>query len=306
MRMLFLGFFASIPFFTFAFTEPDTLSAEDVAAMDAYLAYIDSVSASLNYQTGQVDLRSGLATLTLPEGYTYIDADEAEIVLVDLWGNPPGDPSDRSLGMIFPPGGTATVDSTYAINITFVQEGYIDDSDAKDLDFTALLKDLKESTSAGNEDRMALGYEPVYVVDWATPPFYDAADKKIHWALKLQFGTEETQTLNYNIRVLGRRGYLRLNVIGDMSTLDQVNQDISDILSSVAFQEGHRYEDFDSKLDDVAAYGIGGLIAGTVLAKAGFFAKIGILLVKFWKILALAVVGGLAAVRRIFRKKEEA
>jgi uncharacterized membrane-anchored protein len=49
----------------------------------------------------------------------------------------------------------------------------------------------------------------------------------------------------------------------------------------------------------VAAYGIGGLIAGKLLAKAGFFA----LLLKFWKVLALAVVGGAAAVRRFFGGK---
>ena len=306
MRNLLAGFLLLLsPAVAISFNDPDSLSAEESALVDAYLFYMDSVANSLSYETGQIDIKDGLATLNLPEGFTFINPEEAEIVLTDLWGNPPSDPSNPSLGMIFPPLGGPNSDSTYAINITFIQDGYIDDSDAKNLEFDELLESMKASTAAGNEDRVAMGYETVEIVDWATPPFYDASSKKIHWALQLQFGDSDYHTLNYNIRILGRRGYLKLNVIGDMSTLDQVSNDITNILPSVTFNEGHRYEDFDSKLDDVAAYGIGGLIAGTVLAKAGFFAKIGILLAKFWKVIALVAVGGIAAVRRFFGKKEE-
>ena len=40
----------------------------------------------------------------------------------------------------------------------------------------------------------------------------------------------------------------------------------------VEFDDGNRYSDFNPDIDTVAAYGIGGLIAGKLAAKAGIFA----------------------------------
>ena len=48
------------------------------------------------------------------------------------------------------------------------------------------------------------------------------------------------------------------------------------------FTTGNRYEDFKPGVDKVAAYGIGGLIAGDVLAKTGMLAVALLALKKFW------------------------
>lgn len=53
---------------------------------------------------------------------------------------------------------------------------------------------------------------------------------------------------------------------------------------------------FQQDVDKIAAYGIGGLIAGKILSKAGIF----VILAKFWKVITLAVVGVLAAFRKKF------
>jgi uncharacterized membrane-anchored protein len=58
-------------------------------------------------------------------------------------------------------------------------------------------------------------------------------------------------------------------------------------LSSVDFKDGSKYADFDPKVDKVAAYGIGGLIAGKVLAKVGFFGFLG----KFMKFIIAGILG---------------
>ncbi|MEO1451010.1 MAG: DUF2167 domain-containing protein, partial [Bacteroidota bacterium] len=180
--------------------------------------------------------------------------------------------------------------------------GYVSDEDAADLDYADLLESMQEGSKEENEQRRAAGYQTVELVGWATPPFYDAAAKKLHWAKELKFEGEEVNTLNYNIRILGRRGYLLLNVIGDITVLPQVQEDVDPILGSVTFNDGHRYADFDPDLDEVAAYGIGGLIAGKVLAKAGFFA----LLAKFWKLIVAGVIAAGAFLRKlIFGKKSE-
>jgi len=72
----------------------------------------------------------------------------------------------------------------------------------------------------------------------------------------------------------------------------------------VSFTEGYKYSDYNSKTDAVAAWTIGGLVAGKVLAKVGFFAVI----LKFLKFIILGVVaigGGIWRFITGRRKKEE-
>ena len=39
----------------------------------------------LKYQSGEIDLRGGLAKLTVPKEFNFLGADDAETVLVKLW-----------------------------------------------------------------------------------------------------------------------------------------------------------------------------------------------------------------------------
>jgi uncharacterized membrane-anchored protein len=114
--------------------------------------------------------------------------------------------------------------------------------------------------------------------------------------------------LNYDIRALGRRGVLSLNAVASMGQLQAIEKDMRQVLGFVTFNEGHRYSDYVPGADKVAAYGIGALITGGVLAKAGFFKLLlGALIAgKKFVIVALAALG--AFLKRLFsgRRKEEA
>lgn len=281
-------------------------SEEEMMAM--YKAYIDSIDQQLEYDKGLVVLGKDIADLNVPTGFKYLNGKDSEMILTELWGNPPSErEEDRSLGMLIVEDKTANDDSTFVINITYSEDGFIDDSDAKDIDYEELLETMQSDIAASNDLRIEAGYEPVELVGWASPPFYDEANKKLHWAKEVKFGEAEENTLNYNIRVLGRRGFLELNVIGSIDELENVKNSIDPILTSVNFKDGNRYIDFDPSMDKVAAVGIGGLIAGKVLAKAGILAKIGLFLAKFWKFALIAIVGFGASIKRFFtgKKKEE-
>jgi uncharacterized membrane-anchored protein len=102
-------------------------------------------------------------------------------------------------------------------------------------------------------------------------------------------------------RILGRKGVLVLNAIASAPELSLVQKDIPKILDIVKFNEGFQYKDFDSNVDNVAAWTIGGLVAGKVLAKVGFFA----LILKFWKIGAIAIAGFFSMIWKKFKKKKE-
>ena len=67
-----------------------------------------------------------------------------------------------------------------------------------------------------------------------------------------------------------------------------------------SFEKGHTYNEFNPDVDEVAAWTIGGLVAGKVLAKAGLLAAI----LKFWKLIAIGLVAAGSFVWRLIRGKK--
>lgn len=272
--------------------QEDSPAVEQELSEERYQQILDSINNSFSFQEGTIQLGQGIATLQVPDGFKYLDGIQSKRVLTELWGNPP----EETMGLLFPKNSEVMGDDfTYAIEITYSEDGYIDDEDAEDIDYDDLLKTMKEDTKEQNELRQQMGYGAIEMVGWASAPFYDSNTKKLHWAKELHFEGETENTLNYNIRILGRKGYLNMNAISYMEHLPLVQDNIDKVIASAEFTPGNRYSDFNPDLDEVAAYGVGGLIAGKILAKTGFFA----LILKFWKFIALGAVGLFGA----FRKK---
>ena len=67
------------------------------------------------------------------------------------------------------------------------------------------------------------------------------------------------------------------------------------------FDQGSTYADFDPDLDTVAAYGIGALIAGKVIAKTGFFVMALLFLKKF---AVVFIMGLVLLLKRLFKDKK--
>ena len=281
--------------FTFAQEYSEEYTSEELEVLQQK---IDSINNSFTYEYGKISIQDGIAEVDVPNNYKFLNSEQSNYVLTELWGNPPSE----VLGLLFPKDTNPLSENfTYAVEVTYSEEGYIKDDDAKDLDYDELLEEMQEGTNADNDERKKLGYPTMDLVGWASKPYYDEAEKKLHWAKEIKFEGEEINTLNYNIRVLGREGYLNLNAIGTIDVLPVFNNDVNEILSSVHFTEGNKYADFNPDIDNVAAYGIGGLIAGKLLAKAGFF----VIILKFWKAIALAIVGAFSVFKKkIFGSKE--
>lgn len=244
--------------------------------------------ASLKPKSGIIQIGSGLATLNVPEEFGYLDAAQSHTLLEKIWGNPPG--SD-ALGMLVPKPFNPVADDAWAVTIRFEAEGYVKDDDAEKIDYNGLLKTMQEGAREANKERIEQGYPPVELVGWATPPRYDRNAKKLYWARELKFGGSTEHTLNYNIRILGRRGYLVLNAIGGMGQLKTIEAASPKLLGMVDFNAGHRYADFNASSDKVAEYGLAGLVAGGVAAKLGFFKWLWVALLSMKKLLVLVVIG---------------
>lgn len=287
-------------------TEAGDSTDAGIDSMDVQMMiqqYEDSVLSSFNYQHGTVQLENGVASLVLPVGFKFLGQEQGTQVVKDLWGNRD---AEGILGVIFPEADDPFSDSSYAYVIQYDESGYVEDGDADDIDYEELLADMQKDEAERNKERATYGMEPMYLIGWAAPPFYDADKKVLHWAKEIKFGdSAEVNTLNYNVRVLGRKGVLILNAVASMSELELVKQHVPEVLSIVQFNDGYKYEQFDSSIDKVAAYGIGGLVAGKVLAKVGIFAG----LAKFGKVIILAIGAAIAGLWKLItgrKKKNEA
>ena len=163
--------------------------------------------------------------------------------------------------MIFPSEYTPFDDNGWAVTIQYEEDGYVSDKDAEEIKYDELLESMKKSVREDNGERVKNGYEAIELVGWAVPPYYDKQSRKLHWARELKFGdSNETNTLNYNIRVLGRKGVLVLNFVAGMDQLEEIRTSMDTVMELANFNAGYRYEDFNPKLDKVAAYGIGALV----------------------------------------------
>lgn len=272
-------------------------AAAEVEAHEADRA-AKELLASLHFQRGKIVLGDNLATLDLPEQFVYLNGADAELVLTKGWGNPPSEPS---LGMILPAGVSPLADESWAVTVEYEENGYVEDGDAADIDYTEMLGDMQKDILDGNQQRAEEGYDKIQLIGWASPPHYDAAAKKLYWAKELKFGDADYNTLNYNIRVLGRKGVLVLNFIANMDQLPTIEKNLPSVLAMTEFNGGSRYADFDPDLDQVAAYGLGALVAGNVAAKFGFFAAALLLLKKFGVVLVAAAAG----LFKVFSRKKK-
>jgi uncharacterized membrane-anchored protein len=221
-----------------------------------------------------------------------------------VWGNPPA-AADNVLGMIMPSDKTPLDDSWGAV-IRFDDDGYVSDEDAESINYTDLLKDMQESTAQNSTARVKEGFEAIRLVGWASPPYYDKEAHKLHWAKEVEFGGSPQHTLNYDIRALGRKGVLNINFVADMGQLSEIKATIPAVLAMPEFASGFRYEDYVPGADKVAAYGIGGLIAGKALSKAGLMVILLAFLKKGWILVVLALAGLWKYAMQFFRGKPEA
>ncbi|MES2646689.1 MAG: DUF2167 domain-containing protein [Bacteroidota bacterium] len=289
--------------FSFSFSYADGNKDSLELELEKQLLFIDSVENALHWDTSTVVIGNGIAKIKVPKGFKFLNATQSKFVLHDLWGNPE---RDDILGMIFPENGGPYADSSYVFVVSFEEDGYVKDGDADDIDYDDMFKDIKKAEPDLNVERSKEGYEPILMMGWAAKPYYDKNKKVLHWAKELKFGDAESNTLNYDVRVLGRKGILSLNAIAAIEDLPLVKANIDKVLMMPEFTEGNKYSDYNESTDKVAEYTIGALVAGSVLAKTGVLAMIGKFLIASWKFILIGLIAVGGSMRKIFKRKKPA
>jgi uncharacterized membrane-anchored protein len=234
------------------------------------------------------------ATLALPAHFGFVPRKEA-VPLMQAMGN---SVDDEFLGLVYPLADGPNTD--WFVSLDYTGSGYVKDDDAKHWDAGQLLQSLKDGTEAGNEERAKIGVPPLVVTRWIEPPAYDGNTHRLVWSAeaKRKDGADPDPTVNYNTYLLGREGYVSLNLITNASTVDGDKAAAHALLDALSFNSGKRYGDFNSSTDKVAAYGLAALVAGVAAKKLGLLALLAATVVKFAKVIAVAVAGLLVAIRR--------
>jgi len=271
----------------------------DQPANDLDTEYEAAVQAVRNaQQPGPTSVKIGhQATLEVPDHFAFIPAAEGAR-LMRAMGN---QTSEGFMGLV--------ISDTMSgfMTVRFDKAGYIKDDDARDWDADALLQNLKDGTEAGNEQRRARGIPEFTVDGWVEPPRYQAASHRLVWSARLRDKVatpdQASPGVNYNTYLLGREGYISMNLVTDLASVEAQKPIAHQMLDNLQFVEGKRYEDFNADTDTVAAYGLAALVGGIAAKKLGLLATIGIFLAKFWKIAAIAVIGFGASLKKLFTGK---
>jgi uncharacterized membrane-anchored protein len=241
------------------------------------------------------------ADLNLPRDFGFIPAAEAGRLLKAM-GNRPG---DDLLGMIVPEGGN----EEWFMVVRYVDAGYIRDEDAKAWKADELLKSIREGTEETNAERRTRKLPELEVLGWVQAPQYDAASHRLVWSLSSRekgATADSDNGVNYNTLMLGREGYVSMNMVAGAREIEALKPTAHNLLASLDFAAGKRYADFNSSTDKVAEYGLAALVAGVAAKKLGLLAVIAAFALKFAKVIGIAVIAGLGGFAKWFGRKKPA
>ncbi len=250
---------------------------------------------SIRGRKGRVSIPTYHTYMEVPEGLLYLAKNEANYLLENYWGN---NHDNSILGVIVNKNAGIYANVEIAYVITYEKAGYVSDKDASSIDYDYLLESLRQTTQENNK---------IYGRDWelrgwAETPFYNKNQKVLYWARQFHSEKENNDWINYDIRILGKEGFMVIQAIADLGALLEVKAEVKDIIQFIKYDEGYAYSDFNPKTDHVAEWTIGGLVAGKMLAKAGILAKLGVFIAKGWKLIVLAIIAIGGFLTKIFRK----
>jgi uncharacterized membrane-anchored protein len=232
----------------------------------------------INWQRGPcVGKLGNIATIKVPAGFVFTGA-KGTRTLMTLLENPT---SGAELGTIH-----AVRGDWFAV-FEFDPIGYVRDDEKGSLNADKILKSIKKGTAEGNKERAKRGWSTMQIIGWGQKPKYNPQTNNLEWSILAT--CEGQQTINYNTRLLGRRGVMQVVLVDGPETIAQSQIQYQKVLTGFEFVAGQRYAEYRQG-DKLAKYGLTALIAGgaaAVAVKTGLFRYI-------WKglVVLFVAIGG--------------
>lgn len=235
------------------------------------------------------------ATLTIPPTFRFLTGAQAS-KLVERMGNLS---SHKELGLI------GTDDLGWFVLFFFDDVGYVKDDEKDELDAEKMAETMRENLVASNEERKEHNLEELNFDGWAIPPRYNPETKQLEWAHRLR--SVNGVSVNYNTRVLGRRGVMRVILVTDPELLQATLPAYADLMKGFQFTAGEDYSSFKAG-DKVAEYGLIALVAGgagAVAAKTGLLSAVLVFFKKGAKLIVIGVAALAAFLKKLFTGKKD-
>jgi len=250
----------------------------------------DSLAERVKWQKGpSVGVLGEIAKIQVPEGYVFAGASDTKI-LMEAMQNPI---SGRELGFVAP----ANLD--WFVVFEFDDVGYVRDDEKSSLDPDAMLESLKAGTENANKERQRRGWPSLTILGWEQKPHYDERTHNLEWAIRGE--SEGNPLINYNTRVLGRGGVVRVTLVTDPPALSSTLPKFKTVLGDFSFKQGHKYAEFRQG-DKMAQYGLSALVVGgatAVAVKSGAFKWL-------WKLGVVGAIAALGFIKKLFGHRNSA
>jgi uncharacterized membrane-anchored protein len=237
--------------------------------------------------TGQLGKR---AEVRFPAGYQFLGPKDAEKFLKLTQNSTDGE----QLGVLL------NKEEDWWVLFEFEDIGYVKDDDKNDLKADELLESYKKGAEAENRSRRGDGVPPIQIVGWHVAPNYNDETKNLEWSVEAEQGGENF--VNYNVRLLGRKGVVKVVLIDDRKNVDASLTKFRELLKSFKYTSGESYAEYRQG-DKIAKYGLGALVLGgtaAAAAKFGLFTPIIALFKKAWKLVIVGVVAVGAWIKKLF------
>lgn len=264
----------------------EEFAAEEEPAPDDGAAEESHPLSQLDWIVGPAEVEIGdFASLAVPEGYMFLHPAETA-KFQEFVENP----SSGRESLIAPD------DLRWFGLFEFDDIGYVKDDE--EIESDALLDSIKQGTELGNEERRKRGWAELQITGWRFEPRYDTDSNRLEWAIEAT--SENLPVVNFNTRLLGRKGVTSATLVADPETLDAAVTEFKGVLAGFDYVAGERYADVQEG-DRMAEYGLAALIAGggaAIAAKSG-------LLKSLWKVLAAAGAAVAIWLGKIFKGRKQ-
>jgi len=236
----------------------------------------------------------GRAAIRFPADFRFLESKDTTRFLRLTGNNPDGDET----GLL-----QSKKDEWWVI-FQFEEIGYVKDDEKNDLNADKLLDSYRKGAESMNERRKDEGVPPINIVGWHVAPNYNDQTKNLEWSVEAESHGEKF--VNYNVRLLGRKGVTKITLIEDREKIDATLPKFREILKSHGYTSGESYAEYRQG-DKIAKYGLGALVLGGTVAAAAKFGLLGPVILFFkkgWKLVVLGVAAVGTWLKKLFSGKK--
>jgi uncharacterized membrane-anchored protein len=235
-----------------------------------------------------------MAQIQIPKGFSFFEQKDMKEFQEKTHNLYSGD----ELGVLYDPDKA----HGYIALFEFEDTGYIKDAAGEKLDPASMWKTMVENNDQANENRKKNKWDEIGMVRWEKEPQYNPKTQRLEWAVRLKEKNDEF--VNFNTRILGRKGVMRVVLVPYSADLSKVLPDFNQAIAGFSYTSGNKYAEWTTG-DKVADFGLAALVvggAGALAAKTGLLAKlwgvIALWALKLWKLLVV----GIAALSGFFKR----